>query len=185
MKVTSLDLKGLMLIELVIHGDGRGFFTERFQAARFRDNGLPTNFVQENHSRSSTGTLRGLHYQYRPAQGKLVGVIRGQIWDVVVDIRPDSATYGRSPGLELSDKNGCVLWIPPGSAHGFCALGEEPADVLYHVDAFNSPSGEGGIFWADPDLSIPWPISRPVVSERDQKLPRFAEYRAHPVRWNV
>lgn len=185
MKITRLDLEGLVLIELVIHRDARGFVTERFQLARFRENGLPTNFVQDNHSRSSPGTLRGLHYQYRPTQGKLVGVIRGQIWDVAVDIRPDSPTYGRSLGLELSDVNGRVLWVPQGFAHGFCTLGDEPADVLYKIDAFYNAAGEGGIFWADPDLSIPWPISRPIVSEKDQRLPSFAEYRAHPARWNV
>ncbi len=185
MKITRLDLEGLVLIDLVVHRDGRGFFTERFQVDRFRDNGLPTNFVQDNHSRSSPGTLRGLHYQSHPPQGKLVGVTRGQIWDVAVDIRPDSPTYGRSLGLELSDLNGRVLWVPPGFAHGFCVLGDEPADVLYKVDAFYNPAGEGGILWADPDLSIPWPMPHPIVSERDKKLPRFADYRAHPARWNV
>ena len=185
MNITRLDLEGLALIELVIHRDVRGFITERFHLDRFRENGLPTNFVQDNHSRSSPGILRGLHYQYRPTQGKLVGVIRGQIWDVAVDIRPDSPTYGRSLGVELSDVNGRVLWVPPGFAHGFCVLGDESADVLYKVDAVYHPAGEGGIFWADPDLSIPWPMPRPIVSERDQNLPSFAEYRAHPVRWDV
>ena len=184
MKITRLDLEGLVIIELVIHGDARGFFTERFQVAHFRKNGLPTNFVQDNHSRSSPGTLRGLHYQYIPPQGKLVGVTRGRIWDVAVDIRPDSSKYGKSLGLELSDMDGRLLWIPPGFAHGFCVLGDEPADVLYKVDTFYDPEGEGGIFWADQELSIPWPIKRPIVSAKDQKLPSFAEYRANPVQWN-
>ncbi len=185
MTVTRLDPEGLLLIELVIHADPRGFFAERFQLARFRENGLPTNFVQDNHSRSSPGTLRGLHYQHSPPQGKLVGVTRGRIWDVAVDIRPNSPTYGRSLGMELSDMNGRLLWVPPGFAHGFCVLGDEPADVLYKVDALYDPEGEGGIFWANSELSISWPITRPIVSAKDQKLPSFAEYRANPVRWNV
>jgi dTDP-4-dehydrorhamnose 3,5-epimerase len=185
MKVTRLELEGLVLIELIINGDPRGFFTEPFQQTRFRENGLPTNFVQDNHSRSLSGVLRGLHYQYDPPQGKLVGVIRGRIWDVTVDIRPNSSTYGRTFGLELSDMNGRLLWVPPGFAHGICVLGDQPADVLYKTDGLYNPEGEGGIFWADPDLSIRWPISHPVVSAKDQKLPSFADYRAQPVRWKV
>lgn len=185
MKVTHLELEGLVLIELVIHRDPRGFFTERFQLNRFRENGLPTNFVQDNHSRSVPGVLRGLHYQYDPAQGMLVGVTRGRIWDVAVDIRPDSATFGQSLGVELSDTNGRLLWIPPGFAHGFCVPGDEPADVLYKMESFYNPAGEGGIFWADPDLSIPWPASHPIVSARDQKLPSFADYCHHSVRWKI
>ena len=184
MKVTYLDLDGLVLIELVILGDRRGFFTERFQLDRFRENGLPTGFVQDNHSRSAQKVLRGLHYQYCPVQGKLIGVTRGRIWDVAVDIRPDSPTYGQSLGLELNDMNGRLLWIPPGFAHGFCVLGDEPAHVLYKVDAPYNPAGERGISWNDPDLSIHWPVSQPIVSERDQKLPSFAEYRSRPIRWN-
>ena len=135
MKVTPLDLPGLVLVELKIFGDVRGFFVERFQLQRFAEQGLPTQFIQDNHSRSGPKVLRGLHYQSQPAQGKLVGVIRGCIWDVVVDIRPESPTFGKHFGLEMSDMNGRMLWIPPGFAHGFCVLGDEPADVLYKVDA--------------------------------------------------
>jgi dTDP-4-dehydrorhamnose 3,5-epimerase len=183
MKVTRLDLEGLLLIELTVHADARGFFIERFRLDRFQESGLPTSFVQDNHSRSAPRVLRGLHYQYDPAQGKLISVMRGRIWDVVVDIRPDSPTFGRSLGLELSDVSGRLLWIPAGFAHGFCVLGDEPADVLYKVDAAYNPSGEGGIFWADPDLAIFWPIGHPIVSERDKKLPSFAAYRANPINW--
>jgi dTDP-4-dehydrorhamnose 3,5-epimerase len=177
MQVTSLALEGLLLIELPVYRDARGFFIERYQAQRFGEQGLPTSFVQDNHSRSLPGVLRGLHYQYRPVQGKLVGVTAGRIWDVAIDLRPDSPTFGRHLGLELSDEGGQQLWIPPGFAHGFCVLGDRPADVLYKVDALYNPSGEGGIHWADPDLAIPWPLRQPTVSARDDQLGSFAEYR--------
>jgi len=183
MKAIPLDLNGLILIELAVRRDVRGFFTERFQAARFEELGLPTNFVQENHSRSLPGVLRGLHYQHTPAQGKLVGVIRGRIWDAAVDLRVDSPTFGRHSSLELSDANGRLLWIPSGFAHGFCVLGDEPADVVYSVDAFYNPEGDGGIYWADSDLAIDWPIKDPILSQKDQWLARFASYKASPVNW--
>jgi dTDP-4-dehydrorhamnose 3,5-epimerase len=176
-------MEGLVLVELEIYGDERGFFAERFQAERFREHGLPTEFVQDNHSRSAPGVLRGLHYQHTPAQGKLMGVTRGRVWDVAVDIRPESPTYGRSVGMELSDMNGRMLWIPPGFAHGFCVIGDETADVLYKVDSLYNPGGEGGIAWSDPDLAVAWPVAQPTVSARDQQLPSFAEYRAHPIHW--
>jgi dTDP-4-dehydrorhamnose 3,5-epimerase len=183
MQVTPLDVKGLLLLELKIHGDARGFFAERYQAARFAELGLPTIFVQDNHSRSAPGVLRGLHYQHTPAQGKLVGVTRGRIWDVAVDVRADSPTFGKYSGVELSDLNGRLLWIPPGFAHGFCVLGDEPVDLLYKVTALYNPPGEGGIRWNDPDLAVPWPLVNPTISGRDQNLPSFAQYRANPVAW--
>lgn len=177
MRVSELELEGLKLIELTLHGDSRGFFVERFQSEKFLKAGLPTLFVQDNHSRSAPGILRGLHYQTDPAQGKLVGVVRGRIWDVAVDIRPESPTFGKHVGLELSDVNGKLLWIPAGFAHGFCVLGDEPADVLYKVDALYNPKTDGGIMWNDSELQIAWPIKEPLLSERDQKQPRFAAYR--------
>src|ERR1043166_701835 len=171
MKIVSLDLmQGLLLIELAVHRDARGFFVERLHSDRLQELGLPPHFVQENHSRSLPGVLRGLHYQQAPAQGKLVGVTRGRIWDVVVDLRAASPTYGKHSSLELSDENGRMLWIPPGFAHGFCVLGQEAADVVYSVDAPYNPSGEGGITWDDPDLAIAWPIKEPIVSHKDQWL---------------
>jgi dTDP-4-dehydrorhamnose 3,5-epimerase len=182
-KVSDLPLAGLKLIELDVHADERGFFTERYNETRFRVNGLPVSFVQDNHSRSIPRTLRGLHYQIRPAQGKLVGVVRGRILDVVVDIRPWSATYGRHLATPLSDENGRLLWIPPGFAHGFCVTGNEPADVLYKVDCPYERSTEGGILWSDPELGIDWPFKDPTVSARDQDLPRFRDYRQNPVEW--
>jgi dTDP-4-dehydrorhamnose 3,5-epimerase len=169
-KVSNLEMDGLRVIELQVFGDARGFFVERFNLGKFKDAGLPTNFVQDNHSRSSPGILRGLHYQYNPPQTKIVGVTRGKIWDVVVDLRPASKTFLKHFGIELSDENGRLLLIPSGFAHGFCVLGDEPADVLYKVDTFYNPKGEAGILWNDPDLGISWPISDPLVSDRDKKL---------------
>src|SRR3954462_11476347 len=161
MKVSDLALEGVKLIEPALYADSRGFFVERYNEARFGSHGLPTRFFQDNHSRSMPGVLRGLHFQSRPPQGKLVGVIRGRIWDVVVDIRPRSTTYGRHLGVELSADTGASLWIPagvgppadPGAslwipagfAHGFFVLGTEPADVLYKADSAYDPSSEGGI----------------------------------------
>ena len=176
--VTPLDLDGLLLIELKIWRDERGFFMERFQAAAFEALGLPATFVQDNHSRSMPGVLRGLHYQNAPAQGKLVGIVRGRVWDVAVDIRPKSPTFGQHTALELNDTNGRLLWIPKGFAHGFCVLGDQPVDILYKVDAPYDPAAEAGIHWADRDLSIEWPVEKPAMSARDQRLPSFAELRA-------
>ena len=183
MKITPLELGGLQLVELDIHGDARGFFVERFHAELFRPF-ISTQFVQDNHSRSAPGVLRGLHFQYSPPQGKLVGVVHGAIFDVAVDVRPESPTFGRSYGLELSDMNGRLLWVPPGFAHGFCVIGDEPADVLYKVDAAYAPTGEGGIRWNDPDLAVKWPVEDPTVSARDMVLPTFADYQAAPPAWS-
>ena len=127
--------------------------------------------------------MRGLHYQVAPSQGKLVGVLRGRIWDVVVDIRAGSGTFGKHFGIELSDTNGCLLWVPPGFAHGFMVIGDVPADVLYKVDQPYNPAGEGGILWSDPDLGIHWPEDsglKAIVNAKDLLLPCFKEYRANP-----
>jgi dTDP-4-dehydrorhamnose 3,5-epimerase len=171
--VTALSLSGLRLIQLPVWHDERGFFMQRFHAADFATQGLPAAFVQDNHSRSCPRVLRGLHYQDDPPQGKLVGVTRGRIWDVAVDIRPGSATFGQSFALELNDTDGRLLWIPAGFAHGFCVLGNEPADVLYKVDAAYNAKGEKGILWRDPDLAIEWPIADPIISDRDAALHGF------------
>lgn len=177
MKVTRLTPDGLLLVDLDIHGDERGFFVERFSLERFRTAGLPTHFAQDNHSRSRPGVVRGLHYQHTPGQGKLVGVTRGRIFEVVLDIRPESTTYGQTWTTELSDMNGRLLWVPCGFAHGFCVLGDTPADLFYKVDVPYNPNGEGGILWNDPELAIAWPAESPIVSARDQTLPTFAEHR--------
>jgi dTDP-4-dehydrorhamnose 3,5-epimerase len=184
MKVTPLAIADVLLIELDVYPDERGFFVARYQTEQFRAYGLPTEYAQDNHSRSKPGVLRGLHFQHLPPQGKLVGVMRGCIWDVVVDIRADSPTYGQHVSVELSDLNGRLLWAPPGFAHGFCVLGDEPADVLYKVDAPYNPRGEVGIAWDDPELAVPWPVKPTIVSARDiQSAISFAAYRANPVAW--
>src|SRR5665213_1832782 len=184
MKVVPVEIAGLILVELKVLGDARGFFIERFHQERFREVGLAAPFVQDNHSRSAPGVLRGLHYQSRPSQGKLVGVVRGRIWDVAVDIRRESVSFGKHFAVEISDMNGRLLWVPPGFAHGFCVLGDEPADVLYKVTApYNAP-GEGGIAWNDPALAIPWPINNPTISSRAQKLQSLAQHRVSPPSWN-
>src|SRR5262249_8496881 len=133
MEVKTTKLQGLKIIKLAVHKDDRGFFVERFHAQRIAKTGIPMQFMQDNHSRSEPGVLRGLHYQHNPAQGKLVGVIRGRVWDVAVDIRSQSPTFGQYEAVELSGDNGMLFWIPPGFAHGFCVLGSEPADMLYKV----------------------------------------------------
>ena len=178
---TTLKLAGPKVISLKTFHDDRGFFLERYQQERFVSYGLPPVFVQDNHSRSKPGVIRGMHYQHSPGQGKLVGVIRGKIWDVIVDLRHDSETYGQWDSLELSDENGLLLWVPAGFAHGFCTLGTEDADVIYKVDVPYSPTTEGGISYADPDLKISWPVSNPLVSSKDKILPSFADYQKKPV----
>lgn len=183
MKIFNCPLEGLKIVELDVHGDERGFFVERFHAKRFAEAGLPYIFMQDNHSRSEPGTLRGLHYQYAPPQGKLVGVIRGTVWDVAVDIRPDSPTYGQHYGVELSGKGGLLFWIPAGFAHGFCVLGDEPADMLYKVTSVYNAVGEGGIKFDDPDLAMKWPVQEPIVSKRDQNQQTFREYKESPPAW--
>jgi dTDP-4-dehydrorhamnose 3,5-epimerase len=183
MKVIHLDLPGLILFTLPVYKDARGFFVERYQAERFAAYLPGADFVQDNHSRSLPGVLRGLHYQRDPEQGKLVGAIRGRIWDVAVDIRVDSPTFGKTYATELSEENGRLLWIPAGFAHGFCVLGDEPADVVYKVDASYNAAGEGGIHWADPDLAISWPVPKPMVSKRDEWLESFASYRTKAFAW--
>jgi dTDP-4-dehydrorhamnose 3,5-epimerase len=176
MEVTETPIKGLKLIKLKVHGDARGFFVERFHAPRFKEAGLPIEFAQDNHSRSAPGILRGLHYQHTPAQGKLIGVVRGRVWDVAVDIRKGSPTLGKYFGVELSDENGMLFWMPEGFAHGFCVLGNESADMLYKVTAPYNMAGEGGIRYDDPGLAIDWPVKNPQISERDKNLESWRQY---------
>lgn len=183
MQVVECSIEGLKVVELALHGDARGFFVERYNETKFAHAGLPTKFVQDNHSRSAPGVLRGLHYQHNPAQGKLVGVTRGAVWDVAVDVRPDSPTYGQWHAEELTGENGRLFWIPPGFAHGFCVLGDEPADMLYKVTGDYNAAGEGGIRFDDPELAVDWPLDNPTISARDTGLISFAEYKESPVAW--
>jgi len=185
MKVSDCTLKGLKIVALDVLGDARGFFVERYQQDKFKDAGLPTDFIQDNHSRSAPNILRGLHYQHTPPQGKLVGVTRGRVLDVAVDIRPNSPTYGQYEAVELTGDNGLLFWIPAGFAHGFCVLGDEPADMLYKVTGKYSAAGEGGIAYNDPDLAIDWPLKNPLISARDQGQQSFAQYRASPPKWEA
>jgi len=168
-------LKDLVVVKPKVFGDQRGFFKELFKASDFERVGLPARFVQDNLSFSQKGVLRGLHYQLPPhAQGKLVGCLRGEIFDVAVDLRRSSPTFGRWFGLRLSEKNHLLLYIPEGFAHGFQVVSEE-ALVFYKCTAEYAPDFEAGIIWDDPDLAISWPLSEPVLSERDKGWPSFKE----------
>ena len=176
MQIQNCEISGLKVIQLEIHGDKRGFFVERFNEKKFAEAGLPTRFMQDNQSHSASGILRGLHFQHTPAQGKLVGVTRGRVWDVAVDIRPESKTFGQHFGLELTAENGKLFWVPAGFAHGFCTLGDEPVDMIYKVTEFYNPAGEGGISYDDSQLAINWPIKNPIISQRDRLLASWDEY---------
>ena len=167
----KLEIPEVVLIELKVFKDGRGFFMETYKMPDFITAGIKGNFVQENHSRSSKGVLRGLHYQNPPfAQGKLVRVIRGEIFDVAVDIRKGSPTWGKWVGVILSEENKNILYVPAGLAHGFCVL-SEIAEVIYKTTNVYSAESEAGIIWNDEDLNIEWPVKEPILSEKDEKLP--------------
>lgn len=171
MRVTTTPLPGVIVIEPDIHGDARGFFVETFQAERYRQQaGIDAAFVQDNHSRSRRGVLRGLHGQRQRPQGKLIRVSRGTVFDVAVDGNPASATFGQWFGVELTDDNHRQLYIPPGYLHGFVVL-SEVADFEYKCTDYYDPADEIGLLWNDPDLNIDWPVSQPLVSEKDQRWP--------------
>jgi dTDP-4-dehydrorhamnose 3,5-epimerase len=168
---TKLSLDGLILIEPRVFPDGRGFFMESYKKSEYAAQGVGGDFVQDNHSFSTRGVLRGLHYQLPPhAQGKMVRVIEGTVWDVAIDIRPGSTGFGRWEGVELSGTNKRALWIPPGFAHGFICL-SETAHLLYKCTAEYDKASEAGIRWDDPDLAISWPMQPVSVSEKDEILP--------------
>ncbi len=177
MKVTELGLCGLKLIQPTVFAAGRGFFLETYNEPRYRAAGISEHFQQDNHSRSPKGSLRGLHYQSAPGQAKLVRVAIGRIWDVAVDIRPKSSTFGRWQAVELDDQERQQLFVPLGFAHGFCVLSEF-ADVHYKVSAPYDAATECGISYADPDLNISWPVASPLLSARDRQAESFASYRA-------
>jgi dTDP-4-dehydrorhamnose 3,5-epimerase len=168
------QIPDLALIEPEIHGDERGFMVETFRADAWRELGVAADFVQENHSRSGQGILRGIHFQTAPGQAKLVRCARGRIWDAVVDLRRDSPTYRRWEGHDLDDERHRQLFVPIGFGHGFCVL-SETADVAYKLSSYYDPATESGIAWDDPEIGIEWPISDPVLSERDRSAPRLAE----------
>ena len=177
LKRLDTRLDGLVLLEPAVHGDDRGFFLETFRRDEYSALGIGVEFVQDNHSRSARGTLRGLHYQRYPGQAKLVRCARGAIWDVAVDIRPGSATFGEWEAFELDDVRHRQLFMPIGFAHGFCVT-SEIADVTYKVSARYDADEERGIAWDDPALAIPWPAEDPIVSERDRSNPTLSEISA-------
>lgn len=183
MELIPCPIDGLKIIRLDKHSDERGVFIERYQREKFYELGIKAEFVQDNHSQSKAGVLRGLHWQQNPAQGKLIGVTHGRIWDVAVDLRPESSTFGQHHAVELSAENATLLWIPAGFAHGFCVLGNEPADLIYKVSGIYNKNGEGGINFDDTELAINWPTKNPIVSERDKNLQSFKEYKKNPVIW--
>jgi dTDP-4-dehydrorhamnose 3,5-epimerase len=170
MKIIATTLPGVLIIEPQVFADARGYFMETYHQTRYEAFGIPEVFVQDNYSHSVYGTLRGLHYQIRYPQAKLVQVLQGRIFDVVADIRPGSPSYGRWLSLELSDGDHRQVFIPQGYAHGFCVL-SETADVGYKCSDFYRPEDEGGILWSDPTLNIAWPISQPVQSLKDSQYP--------------
>ncbi|WP_043310805.1 dTDP-4-dehydrorhamnose 3,5-epimerase [Pseudomonas sp. ML96] len=174
MKVIETVLPGVLIIEPQVFGDARGFFLESFQIERYREAGIDMPFVQDNHSRSSRGVLRGLHFQRTRPQGKLVRVSRGAVYDVAVDINSDSPTCGRFVGVELNDENHRQLWVPPGYAHGFCVL-SETADFEYKCTDLYFPEDEGGLLWNDSEVGIPWPVEQPKLSAKDQINPTLRQ----------
>jgi dTDP-4-dehydrorhamnose 3,5-epimerase len=178
MKFTDTALKGVVLVEPDVFTDPRGYFLETYHAGRYAEGGIIGPFVQDNFSHSARGTLRGLHYQLKRAQGKLVMALEGRIFDVAVDIRRGSPTFGRWVGLELSGENKRQLYIPPGFAHGFCVL-SDTADVLYKCTDIYSPKDERGIIWNDPALAIAWPVSSPLLSDKDRAYKRLSEMDGH------
>jgi dTDP-4-dehydrorhamnose 3,5-epimerase len=178
MKIVQTELPGVLIIEPKVFGDERGFFVETFQARRYsKEAQIHLPFVQDNHSRSRHGVLRGMHAQKLHPQGKLVRVSRGEVFDVAVDINPASPHFGRWVGVTLSDVNGRQLWIPPGYAHGFAVI-SELADFEYKCTDYYYPEDETGLLWNDPDVGIQWPIAEPLVSEKDAKLQSLTQIRA-------
>lgn len=169
---TKLD--GVVLLEPEVHGDARGFMVETYRRDTWARHGVDVEFVQHNHSRSSRGTLRGLHFQTEPGQAKLVRCPRGRIFDVAVDLRTGSATFGQWEGHELDDGSHRQLFVPAGFGHGFAVL-SDVADVAYLLSSAYDPATESGIAWDDPDVAVEWPVAEPLLSERDESAPKLAE----------
>lgn len=176
MQLTQTAIPDVLILEPKVFGDSRGFFMESFNARTFRElTGLDVNFVQDNHSRSAKGVLRGLHYQIRQPQGKLVRVVRGRVFDVAVDLRRNSPCFGKSVGVELSEDNHRQFWIPPGFAHGFLVLSES-ADFLYKTTDYYAPEHERCLLWNDPTVAIAWPLEgEPLLSGKDREGKTLAD----------
>jgi dTDP-4-dehydrorhamnose 3,5-epimerase len=172
LKALPTKIDGIVLVEPTVHGDERGFFVETFRENALADLGIDADFVQDNHSRSGARVLRGIHRQ--AGQAKLVRCPSGRIWDVAVDLRPDSPTYKQWEGYELDDVSHRQLYVPDGFGHGFCVLSDS-ADVIYRVSSYYDPELETGVAWDDPEIGIEWPIDDPVLSERDKAAPKLAQ----------
>ncbi len=177
MNVIETILPGVVIIEPKIFGDDRGFFLETYQKNRYRElAGIKLDFVQDNHSRSAKGVLRGLHFQKTKPQGKLVRVVTGEVFDVAVDINPESSTYGKYAAAILSEHNKHQFWVPPGYAHGFAVLSEY-ADFEYKCTDYYDPADEGCLVWDDSDVGIDWPLNSPLLSEKDKSAPTLKQLR--------
>ena len=175
MRVIKTKLDGCVIIEPQVFGDERGFFLETYQFQRYAKLAdINLSFKQDNHSRSSNGVLRGLHFQKTKPQGKLVRVVKGEVYDVAVDIRPNSSSYGQWEAVILSEENKTQFWVPPGFAHGFLVL-SDTADFEYKCTDYYDSFDEGSILWNDPDLNIPWPIEHPKLSDKDAKAPKLID----------
>jgi dTDP-4-dehydrorhamnose 3,5-epimerase len=176
MSFRATEIPGVVRIEPRVHRDERGFFVETYHEPRYRENGVPEHFVQDNHSKSSRGILRGLHAQSPGWQGKLVRCIEGAVWDVAVDVRVGSPTFGRFVACELSAENFHQLYVPPGLLHGFCVL-SAVAQVEYKCTTVYDPAADFSVRWNDPELAIPWPIAEPVLSAKDAAAPLLRDVR--------
>ncbi len=172
MNVKKTKLDGILIIEPQVFSDSRGFFLESFSRKNLAPHGIDMEFVQDNHSRSAKGTLRGLHYQLNPGQSKLIRVTAGEVYDVVVDIRRKSPTFGQWDSFIISAENKLQLFVPIGFAHGFCVLSDY-ADFIYKCSDYYSPKDERGIIWNDPDLAVKWPVGNPILSKRDLESKPF------------
>ena len=179
MKVIPAEHPEVLIIEPDVFGDARGFFMETWHQSKFAEHGIAGTFVQDNHSRSARGVLRGLHYQLRHPQGKLLRAVNGAVYDVAVDIRRGSPRFGQWAGVELSDSNRRQVYVPPGFAHGFCVLSEQ-VDIMYKCTDFHAPDDEYGIAWDDPELAIAWPQMDYTLSDRDRQWPKLSENRNLP-----
>lgn len=177
MNVVPTELDGVLILEPTLFADDRGWLMETWNAADFREAGIAADFVQDNHSRSARGVLRGLHYQLHAPQGKLVRAVAGRIFDVAVDLRRSSPAFGAWTGIELSAENKRMLWIPPGFAHGFLSL-EEGSECLYKCTAFYAPADQRAVLWSDPQIAVAWPLTdlgAPMLTERDSAAPLLAD----------
>jgi len=170
MKTIATDLPGVLIIEPRVFSDSRGFFFESYNAERYVEAGIAATFVQHNHSSSIKATIRGLHYQLRRPQGKLLRVLRGTVFDVAVDIRRGAPTFGKWVGVELSAENKRQIFVPAGFAHGFCVT-SDVAEIEYKCTDFYAPEDERGVVWNDPTVRVTWPVSEPILSAKDQQLP--------------